>query len=167
MVSDPPPAEQSNVPPSRKCGCRCLPDCHCNCPCPDHCNCEKGEMDGSGEAKKCTGKCRDKPSPRNLVVFIDGTSNQFGPNVRISLSYISLSDAIYKNTNVVELRSRILKDSAVPQLTFYSPGIGTYVPERYTSATKWISWSAWKQWVANSWDLAVAWFVLAFSVSTE
>ncbi|KAJ7140723.1 hypothetical protein C8R44DRAFT_585502, partial [Mycena epipterygia] len=75
---------------------------------------------------------------RNLVVSIDGTSNQFGPN----------------NTNVVELHSRIIKDSKDPskvQLSFYLSGIGTYVPP------SWHSLSSWKQSLANTIDLAIAW----------
>ncbi|KAG9312369.1 hypothetical protein JVU11DRAFT_6742 [Chiua virens] len=47
------------------------------------------------------------PSSRNLVVCIDGTSNQFG----------------IKNTNIVELYSHIKKDDR--QLTYYSSGLGT------------------------------------------
>ncbi|KAJ6564867.1 hypothetical protein DFH09DRAFT_894391, partial [Mycena vulgaris] len=76
---------------------------------------------------------------RNLVVSIDGTSNQFGPY----------------NTNVVELHSRIIKDSDDPskktQLTFYLSGIGTYVPP-----SLW-SFAYWKQLIANNVDLAIAW----------
>ncbi|KAK0440237.1 hypothetical protein EV421DRAFT_1712567, partial [Armillaria borealis] len=57
--------------------------------------------------------CGSHKGYRNLVVCLDGTANQFG----------------HRNTNVVELHNRILKDDQdVPQLTFYSSGIGTYVP---------------------------------------
>ncbi|KAJ7907119.1 hypothetical protein B0H13DRAFT_1450029, partial [Mycena leptocephala] len=82
-----------------------------------------------------------KPKSRNLVVSIDGTSNQFGPNA---------------HTNVVELYSRILKDLEDPskiQLTFYLSGIGTYVPPSIRSL------GYWKQWTANKIDLAIPWWV--------
>ncbi|KAE9385835.1 WD40 repeat-like protein [Gymnopus androsaceus JB14] len=71
--------------------------------------------------------------PRNLVVCIDGTSNQFGE----------------KNTNVVELYSRLVKDDN--QLTFYNSGIGTY------AKPSWRSWTYWKQVADNKIDLAIAW----------
>ncbi|KAJ6528316.1 hypothetical protein DFH09DRAFT_935278, partial [Mycena vulgaris] len=77
----------------------------------------------------------EKPG-RNLVVSIDGTSSQFGPN----------------NTNVVELHSRILKHhSSAQQLTFYVSGIGTYAPPSFRSL------AYWSQVVANKLDLAIAW----------
>ncbi|EJD37489.1 WD40 repeat-like protein, partial [Auricularia subglabra TFB-10046 SS5] len=69
---------------------------------------------------------------RNLVVCIDGTSNQFST----------------KNTNVVELYSRLIKDDR--QLTFYNSGIGTY------AKPSWKSWSYRKQVIANKLDLAFA-----------
>ncbi|KAF8748687.1 alternative mRNA splicing, via spliceosome [Rhizoctonia solani] len=47
-----------------------------------------------------------KSQPRKLIVCIDGTSNQFSE----------------KNTNVVELYSRITKD--LTQLTYYNSGVG-------------------------------------------
>ncbi|KAJ7637983.1 hypothetical protein DFH06DRAFT_1002113 [Mycena polygramma] len=54
-------------------------------------------------------KCSCTLLSKNLVVCIDGTKNQF--NV--------------KNSNVVELYSRLEKDKE--QLTYYNSGIGTYV----------------------------------------
>ncbi|KAE9399686.1 WD40 repeat-like protein [Gymnopus androsaceus JB14] len=69
---------------------------------------------------------------RNLVVCIDGTSNKFGP----------------KNTNIVELYSRLVKDKR--QLTFYNSGIGTYAEPSLKSL------SYWKQVMANKFDLAFA-----------
>ncbi|KDQ54511.1 hypothetical protein JAAARDRAFT_135184, partial [Jaapia argillacea MUCL 33604] len=73
---------------------------------------------------------------RNLIVCIDGTSNQFGPN----------------NTNIVELYSRIIKDdSQLPQLTYYNSGIGTY------AKPSWRSFSHLKQVIDNKIDLAIAW----------
>ncbi|KAJ7936896.1 hypothetical protein B0H13DRAFT_2226761 [Mycena leptocephala] len=90
-------------------------------------------MSASGECSDTPGR----PKFRNLVVSIDGTSNQFGTN----------------NTNVIELHSRIVKDSDAPcpQLTFYSSGIGTYVPPSLRS------WAYWKQLIENKIDLAIAW----------
>ncbi|KAJ7202268.1 hypothetical protein GGX14DRAFT_570775 [Mycena pura] len=57
------------------------------------------------------------------------------------------------NTNVVELHSRIMKDcdNSHPQLTFYSSGIGTYVPPSLRS------FAYWRQLLANKIDLAIAW----------
>ncbi|THU84865.1 hypothetical protein K435DRAFT_583361, partial [Dendrothele bispora CBS 962.96] len=70
---------------------------------------------------------------RNLVVCIDGTANQFG----------------IKNTNVVELYSRLIKNDE--QLTYYNSGIGTYVKPSLWSP------SYWKQFLKHSADMAVAW----------
>ncbi|KAJ7697057.1 hypothetical protein B0H17DRAFT_1158522 [Mycena rosella] len=70
-----------------------------------------------------------KSKSRNLVVSIDGTSNQFGRNVRLR---------------------RDLYPSLV--LTFYLSGIGTYVPPHRRH-----SFASWKQFVANKLDLAIAW----------
>ncbi|KAF7364544.1 hypothetical protein MVEN_00323400 [Mycena venus] len=109
----------------RKCGCECPEDCQCACTCIVHCACRPG----------CDGTCYTRPG-RNLVVSIDGTSNQFGPY----------------NTNVVELHNHIVKDDiARPQLTFYVSGIGTYAPPTYRSL------GYWKQAIANKLDLAFAW----------
>jgi hypothetical protein len=54
---------------------------------------------------------------------------------------------------VVELHSRIIKDSDEPhpQLTFYTSGIGTYVPPSLRSI------AYWKQSIGNKIDLAIAW----------
>ncbi|KAJ7321062.1 hypothetical protein DFH08DRAFT_713172, partial [Mycena albidolilacea] len=64
----------------------------------------------------------------NLVVLLDGMSNQFGPN----------------NTNVVALHSRVHRDA--DQNKYYNCGIGTYVP----------SWKYWRQKLDNGLDLAFA-----------
>ncbi|KAJ6628218.1 hypothetical protein B0H10DRAFT_1778519, partial [Mycena sp. CBHHK59/15] len=112
--------------PTRKCGCACKPECNCKCTCScaDHCVC----------SQNCAAKCGDHRG-RNLVVSIDGTSNQFGVH----------------NTNVVELHSRILVDASAEQLTYYNCGIGTYVPHRRKS------WKYWRQRIDNTIDLAIAW----------
>ncbi|KAJ7097715.1 hypothetical protein C8R44DRAFT_643175 [Mycena epipterygia] len=109
--------------PARICGCACQIDCNCNCTCAcsDHCKC----------SKKCEGKCGDKLS-RNLVVSIDGTSNQFG---------------VY-NTNVVELHSRIDPKN---QSKYYNCGIGTYVPDEAKATFEYVG-----QWIDNTIDLAIA-----------
>ncbi|KZV85138.1 hypothetical protein EXIGLDRAFT_623373 [Exidia glandulosa HHB12029] len=72
--------------------------------------------------------CSTPSSARNLVVCIDGTSNQFS------------------NTNVVELYSRLVKDGT--QATFYNSGIGTYAKPYGLTL---------RQWIANQMDLAFAW----------
>ncbi|CAE6421145.1 unnamed protein product [Rhizoctonia solani] len=74
-----------------------------------------------------------KPKPRKLIVCIDGTSNQF----------------LEKNTNVVELYSRITKDST--QLTYYNSGVGTY------ARPFWWSFAYLKQQLAGIIDLMIAW----------
>ncbi|KAJ7907527.1 hypothetical protein B0H13DRAFT_1618356 [Mycena leptocephala] len=124
--------EKNTTEKSRHCGCKCRQDCECTCPCPHYCIC----------ATQCLGTChknaaKSQSKVRNLVVSIDGTSNQFGTN----------------NTNVVELHSRIIKDSDEPhpQLTFYTSGIGTYVPPSLRSI------AYWKQSIGNKIDLAIAW----------
>jgi hypothetical protein len=52
------------------CGCACSVDCNCRCTCAcaHHCVCR---------IRPCDKKCGDRFS-RNLVISIDGTSNQFG-----------------------------------------------------------------------------------------
>ncbi|KAF8160440.1 hypothetical protein K438DRAFT_1859750, partial [Mycena galopus ATCC 62051] len=112
--------------PIRKCRCACKPNCNCRCTCahPDHCVC----------LDPCEGVCGVRSS-RNLVVSIDGTSNQFGD----------------QNTNVVELHSRILDDPSAEQLTYYNCGIGTYVPRRAKT------FKYWRQRFDNIVDLAIAW----------
>ncbi|KAJ3507945.1 hypothetical protein NLJ89_g6019 [Agrocybe chaxingu] len=54
--------------------------------------------------------CGHAMGGRNLIVCIDGTSNQFGD----------------KNTNVIELYNLILKEDINNQKSWYSSGIGTY-----------------------------------------
>ncbi|OBZ68676.1 hypothetical protein A0H81_11012 [Grifola frondosa] len=72
-------------------------------------------------------------SGRNLVVCIDGTSQQFGE----------------KNTNIIELYNQMLKDST--QLTYYNSGIGTYAkPSKMTPGH-------WKRVMDSEIDLAIAW----------
>ncbi|OBZ68675.1 hypothetical protein A0H81_11013 [Grifola frondosa] len=70
---------------------------------------------------------------RNLVVCIDGTSQQFGS----------------KNTNVIELYSQLVKDQT--QMTYYNSGIGTYAKPSRKTLRHWV------QVVDSKIDLAIAW----------
>ncbi|KAG8722251.1 hypothetical protein FRC09_006565 [Ceratobasidium sp. 395] len=74
-----------------------------------------------------------KYKPRKLIVCIDGTSNQFSE----------------KNTNVVELYSRIKKDDT--QLTYYNSGIGTY------ARPFWLSYAYIRQVLHGYIDMGIAW----------
>ncbi|KAJ7627789.1 hypothetical protein DFH06DRAFT_1272916 [Mycena polygramma] len=77
--------------------------------------------------------CKADMHGRNLILSIDGTSNQYGD----------------KNTNVIELYARIIKDDT--QLAYYNSGIGTY------ARPSWRSIHYWKQVFYNYLDLAIAW----------
>ncbi|KAJ7445142.1 hypothetical protein B0H11DRAFT_1746921 [Mycena galericulata] len=112
--------------PPRKCGCACEINCNCKCTCAhhDHCVC----------ITPCDEQCGTRAS-RNLVVSIDGTSNQFG----------------FNNTNVVELHSRVITGASADQNKYYNCGIGTYVP--YQNMT---SWKYWRQKLDSGFDLAFA-----------
>ncbi|KAJ6599273.1 hypothetical protein DFH09DRAFT_902966 [Mycena vulgaris] len=83
-------------------------------------------------------QCSCSASGKNLVVCIDGTANQFSE----------------KNSNVVELYSRLVKDRK--QLTYYNSGIGTYVKDS-KSLESWFSFRAWKQRFKHGIDEAIAW----------
>ncbi|THU85157.1 hypothetical protein K435DRAFT_686130, partial [Dendrothele bispora CBS 962.96] len=113
-----------------KCGCYCDSSCNCDCTCESHCYCAGRD--------KCELDCR-RFKGRNLIVSIDGTSNQFGSN----------------NTNVVELHSRIIRkyneDDNQEQLKCYLSGIGTALPPSR------LAFSYWKVKFGNWIDLAVAW----------
>lgn len=98
-------------------------------------------------------------SGRNLVVCIDGTSNQYSDKVRPGCLWNRLSKhyILLQNTNVVELYSRLEKNEK--QLTFYNSGIGTYATPSFKS------WGYIKQVIGHKLDLAIAWyatFELAF-----
>ncbi|KAJ7146823.1 hypothetical protein C8R44DRAFT_598936 [Mycena epipterygia] len=113
--------------PAKICGCTCRIGCNCKCTCShrDHCVCAR---------EPCEGKCGDRVS-RNLVISIDGTSNQFGTN----------------NTNVVELHSRVLSGASAEQSKYYNCGIGTYVPYQTKTSLKYLG-----QQVDSALDLAFA-----------
>ncbi|KAJ7145898.1 hypothetical protein C8R44DRAFT_600123 [Mycena epipterygia] len=110
--------------PARVCGCACDISCNCKCTCRDHCVCRRSP---------CDKKCGTRVS-RNLVVSIDGTSNQFG----------------FYNTNVVALHGRVVPSDN--QSKYYNCGIGTYVPDDAKTSFK-----SWWQWVDSLVDLAIAW----------
>ncbi|KZP22016.1 hypothetical protein FIBSPDRAFT_688136, partial [Athelia psychrophila] len=74
---------------------------------------------------------------RNLVICIDGTSNQCGT----------------ANTNVIELYSQILKDEHDEQLTYYDSGVGTY------ATPSWKSLSHLMRVMHHKIDLVIAWNV--------
>ncbi|OCH91837.1 WD40 repeat-like protein [Obba rivulosa] len=85
-----------------------------------------------------TELCKCPPPPdtsRNLVVCIDGTSNQFGE----------------KNTNVIELYRLVKKLPGDKQLTYYNSGIGTY------AQPSWKSFQYLRQVFDHKIDLAIAW----------
>ncbi|VDB86404.1 unnamed protein product [Peniophora sp. CBMAI 1063] len=73
----------------------------------------------AGTSRTC--ECSDEG--RNLVVCIDGTSNEFGE----------------KNTNVIELYSLVQKRKDDRQRTYYNSGIGTYARSSRRSLPKAIS----------------------------
>ncbi|KAJ7691344.1 hypothetical protein B0H17DRAFT_935209 [Mycena rosella] len=110
--------------PATTCGCACDINCSCKCTCRHHCVCKS----------PCDRQCGTRVS-RNLVVSIDGTSNQFGIH----------------NTNVVELHSRVLAEESANQSKYYNSGIGTYVPPEAKSSAKY-----WQQQFDSWLDLALA-----------
>lgn len=93
------------------------------------------------------------PVGRNLVVSVDGTTNQFGPFVSSSIGLFAgiYSHSTSQNTNVVELHSRIIRNSTPVLLKCYLSGIGTYVPPSTGS----LSYLREKLW--NKIDMSIAW----------
>ncbi|KAF8554219.1 hypothetical protein OG21DRAFT_1115247 [Imleria badia] len=91
----------------------------------------------SSRCTQCSDRQKENTSARNLVVCIDGTSNQFGQN----------------NTNVVKLFSKINLESTHPhpeQYAYYSSGIGTR-PKSINI------FSRMERAVSDNFDMAVAW----------
>src|SRR5215475_12192259 len=72
---------------------------------------------------------------RNIVLCLDGTSNQFAAN----------------NTNVVKLYAMLDRTHPDQQLSYYQPGIGTSTPPGI--------FGRFGKWVAKVIDLATAWFL--------
>ncbi|HEX2364774.1 MAG TPA: DUF2235 domain-containing protein [Bradyrhizobium sp.] len=73
--------------------------------------------------------------PRNIVLCLDGTSNQFAAN----------------NTNVVKLYAMLDRSHAADQLSYYQPGIGTITPAAF--------WGRVRRWIVKQIDLATALFL--------
>lgn len=81
--------DSQNISKSRKRGCKCDPNCNCSCPCKHHCVCLRHTCNqgcGANCQVKCHKECGSTPS-RNLVVCLDGTSNQFGSQVCRTLPF--------------------------------------------------------------------------------
>ncbi|CAA7268959.1 unnamed protein product [Cyclocybe aegerita] len=79
--------------------------------------------------------CGHTKGGRNLIVCIDGTSNQFGD----------------KNTNIIELYNLILKVENDQQHTWYNSGIGTY------AQPSWKSFKYYKKVLWHQINLAITW----------
>ncbi|RXW24317.1 hypothetical protein EST38_g1519 [Candolleomyces aberdarensis] len=86
-------------------------------------------MAADSQGPICT--CRSNEG-RNLIICLDGTSNQFGEH----------------NTNVIELYNRIEKGKK--QRTYYNSGVGTFAD------SSWLSVASWAQAIDNKVDQAVA-----------
>jgi uncharacterized protein (DUF2235 family) len=71
---------------------------------------------------------------RNIVLCLDGTSNQYSAT----------------NTNVVKLYA-MLDRARNDQLSYYQPGIGTFPPPGV--------WGRVKRWIVTRLDLAIAWLL--------
>ena len=110
---------------------------------------QSNDSAGSRRATQANDEAPEEKKHKNLVVCIDGTANQFGLKVRsISIATMSLAlNPPRKNTNVVELYSRLVADET--QLTYYDSGIGTYVAESNIFIRA-------MQWVVNTLDMAIA-----------
>ena len=110
---------------------------------------------------RCT-QCnvRPKEDGRNLVVCIDGTSNDFGPHVIVLYSFSScLHLLLYQSTNVVKLFQKVERKTTPEQHAYYFSGIGTgsessYILNRMGRA------------VLDTVDVAIAWFVLVIAISS-
>jgi len=91
---------------------------------------------------------------RNLIICIDGTSNQFGGKVCINSKFFGITMNVFKqNTNVIELYNLILKAVNDNQQTWYNSGIGTY------ARPSWKSFNYYKKVLYHKIDLAIAWCV--------
>lgn len=94
----------------------------------------------SGPANPHVEPARDDGLPRrNLVLCLDGTSNQFAD----------------KNTNVIKLFSVLYISPGYQndmQMAYYDSGVGTYLPVEASG-----TWSGIKQELGKDLDLAIAW----------
>ena len=109
------------------------------------------------EADTANMPCGHRMGSRNLVVCIDGTSNQFGTKVCFEWFVILPADTKRKNTNVIELYNLISKEVEDNQQTWYNSGIGTY------ARPSWKSFNFYKQVLYHKIDLGIAWCVQALS----
>ena len=111
------------------------------------------EQGSKTESDKLCMPCGHKLNARNLIVCIDGTSNQFGDKVSVRFVHICLDlDALsHQNTNVIELYNLILKKVGDNQRTWYNSGIGTY------ARPSWKSLNFYKKVLYHKIDLAIAW----------
>lgn len=73
-----------------KCNCHCDDACNCSCLCMHYCICrDPCEKNCALRAsREIQNEAKAKKEPRNLIVSIDGTSNQFGKFVCVT----SMSD---------------------------------------------------------------------------
>lgn len=98
--------------------------------------------------------CDCKKGGRNVIVCIDGTSNEFGTKVRkirVHCAQKMFNKFVMQNTNVIELYSR-LKDID-NQKTYYNSGIGAYANPARGKLTNF------RQTISAKWDMAFARFV--------
>ena len=102
--------------------------------------------------------CTHKSDGRNLIVCIDGTSNQFGAKVFLCCYFLTIAYQHLQNTNVIELYNLILKEEGDNQLCWYNSGIGTY------ARSSWKSLKYYKQVLYHKIDLAIAWCVQRYFV---
>ena len=72
-------------------------------------------------------------TPRNIVILLDGTGNQFSS----------------KNSNVIKMLSVLAADD--DQLLYYSSGVGTVLPDHMSS------WGRFRAAVAETTDKMLAW----------
>jgi len=78
---------------------------------------------------------KDGAMARNLVLCLDGTSNQYEAN----------------NTNVVKLYAMLDRAHTDQQIAYYQPGIGTMAPASV--------WGRIRRWIVKELDLAMALFL--------
>ena len=98
-------------------------------------------------------KLESSSKRRNLIVCIDGSSNQFGTKVHpflTSFFFLVLKHyGLCQNTNVIELYKCIPGNDE--QFTYYSSGVGTY------AKGSWWTPGAFMQWADSKIDVVIAW----------
>ncbi|KAJ3547269.1 hypothetical protein NM688_g5418 [Phlebia brevispora] len=98
---------------------------------------QESSQQGGGKLGNTGCHCKNPKMGRNLVVCIDGTSNRFSKDLKL--------------TNVIRIYDLIEKDGT--QLTYYNSGIGTYVKR---SKSK-LSWTNTTQFLYHASNQAIAW----------